>query len=81
MDQFVLDLGPDATEREGDVVTLFGASDGVERGAVVPNAEDWARAAGTISYEIVTGIGARAVRVYTGPGDGTDNGSRKEGQR
>ncbi len=47
----------------------------------MPNAEDWARAAGTISYEIVTGIGARAVRVYTGPGDGTDNGSRKEGQR
>ncbi|GAA1714875.1 alanine racemase [Isoptericola hypogeus] len=66
MDQLVLDLGPDATERAGDVVTLFGASDGVARGALVPNATDWAQAAGTISYEIVTGIGARAPRVYVG---------------
>lgn len=83
MDQFVLDLGPGATERAGDVVTLFGASDGVERGAVVPNAEDWARAAGTISYEIVTGIGARAPRVYTGLDAGPDmqNDTRKEVQR
>ncbi|MFE5310756.1 alanine racemase [Isoptericola sp. NPDC056605] len=84
MDQFVLDLGPDATERAGDVVTLFGASDGVERGAArgvtLPNAEDWARAAGTISYEIVTGIGARAVRVYTGL-DATDTETWKEVQR
>jgi len=66
MDQFVLDLGPGAPERAGDVVTLFGESDGVERGGDRPNAEDWARAAGTISYEIVTGIGARAARAYTG---------------
>jgi len=80
MDQFVLDLGPDATERAGDVVTLFGESDGVDRGAAVPNAEDWARAAGTISYEIVTGIGARAQRVYAGL-DGTHTDHGKEGQR
>ncbi len=66
MDQVVLDLGPGATEAAGDVVTLFGASDGVARGADVPNAEDWARAAGTISYEIVTRIGARVPRVYAG---------------
>ncbi|MFC8598315.1 alanine racemase [Isoptericola sp. NPDC057191] len=79
MDQFVVDLGPGATERAGDVVTLFGASDGVDRGAVVPNAEDWARAAGTISYEIVTGIGARAPRVYTGLEAVTP--TREEGQR
>ncbi|MCK9792553.1 alanine racemase [Isoptericola sp. 4D.3] len=79
MDQFVVDLGPDATERAGDVVTLFGASDGVDRGATVPNAEDWARAAGTISYEIVTGIGARAPRVCTGLDTGSDTG--EEGQR
>lgn len=66
MDQVVLDLGPDATERSGDIVTLFGASDGVARGAAVPNAEDWAQAAGTISYEIVTRIGVRVPRVYAG---------------
>ncbi len=66
MDQVVLDLGPGATEAPGDVVTLFGASDGVAHGADVPNAEDWARAAGTISYEIVTRIGARVPRVYAG---------------
>lgn len=63
MDQFVLDLGPDATERAGDVVTLFGAgADGA------PTAEDWARAAGTISYEITTRLGARVPREYQGSG-------------
>jgi alanine racemase len=31
-----------------------------------PTAEDWARATGTISYEIITRIGARTPRVYTG---------------
>lgn len=66
MDQVVLDLGPAARERAGDVVTLFGASDGVAHGAGVPNAEDWAEAAGTISYEIVTRIGTRVPRVYLG---------------
>lgn len=70
MDQLVVDLGPGADERPGDVVTLFGESDGVARGAAVPNAEDWAQAAGTISYEIVTGIGARVPRVHVGGADG-----------
>jgi alanine racemase len=60
MDQFVLDLGPGADERAGDTVTLFGA------GRDVPTAEDWARAAGTISYEITTRLGARVPRVYVG---------------
>jgi alanine racemase len=69
MDQMVLDLGPDAVEREGDVVTLFGASDGVADGAAVPNAQDWADAAGTISYEIVTRLGARVPRVHVHEGD------------
>jgi len=73
MDQFVLDLGPDATEQPGDTVTLFGASDGVldpETGEMLagagtlPNAEDWARAASTISYEIFTRLGTRIPRVY-----------------
>jgi len=73
MDQFVLDLGPQATEQPGDTVTLFGASDGVldpatgeplPNAGTLPNAEDWARAAGTISYEIFTRLGQRIPRVY-----------------
>ena len=66
MDQVVLDLGPGAAEQAGDVVTLFGASDGVGHGAELPSAEDWAQAAGTISYEIVTRIGTRVPRAYVG---------------
>ncbi|WP_263118304.1 alanine racemase [Cellulomonas fimi] len=56
MDQFMVDLGPEAVEVAGDRVVLFGAGG--------PSAEDWARAAGTISYEIVTRLGARVPRVY-----------------
>ncbi len=66
MDQVVLDLGPYATEQAGDVVTLFGSTDGLAHSAAVPSAEDWATAAGTISYEIVTRLGARVPRVYVG---------------
>ena len=61
MDQFVLDLGPDARETAGDRVVLFGPGTAGE-----PTAEDWARASGTIGYEIVTRIGARVPRVYVG---------------
>ncbi|WP_084074124.1 alanine racemase [Demequina sp. NBRC 110052] len=49
MDQFVVDLGPDATAQAGDEVTLIGA-DG-------PSATDWAEAIGTIDYEIVCRFG------------------------
>lgn len=61
MDQFVLDLGPDASETSGDTVVLFGAGDHGE-----PTAEDWARVVGTISYEIVTRLGSALPRVYLG---------------
>jgi alanine racemase len=61
MDQFVLDLGPEARENAGDRVVLFGPGTAGE-----PTAEDWARASGTIGYEIVTRIGARVPRVYVG---------------
>ena len=63
MDQVVLDLGAGATERAGDVVTLFGDGAGLARGGA-PTAEDWARAAGTISYEITTRLGARVPREH-----------------
>ena len=62
MDQFVLDLGPDAVEQAGDRVVLFGT--GAHGG---PTAEDWARAAGTISYEITTRLGARVPREHVDP--------------
>ncbi|MBT1096532.1 alanine racemase [Streptomyces chartreusis] len=58
MDQFVVDLGGDEPEAGAQAV-LFGPGDGGE-----PTAEDWAQAAGTIAYEIVTRIGTRVPRVY-----------------
>ncbi|MEU1198574.1 alanine racemase [Streptomyces sp. NPDC005813] len=58
MDQFVVDLGGDEPEPGAEAV-LFGPGDRGE-----PTAEDWARAAGTIAYEIVTRIGTRVPRVY-----------------
>ncbi len=60
MDQFVVDLG-DARAARGDAVTVFGpGSDGE------PTAEDWAVAAGTIAYEVVTRLGGRIERTYVG---------------
>ncbi|MGH1563568.1 alanine racemase [Mumia sp. DW29H23] len=58
MDQVVLDLG-DTPARRGDEVVLFGPGDRGE-----PLAEDWAQAAGTIGYEVVTRLGGRIVRRY-----------------
>jgi alanine racemase len=58
MDQFVVDLGGDRPE-PGTEAVLFGPGDHGE-----PTAEDWAQAAGTIAYEIVTRIGTRVPRVY-----------------
>ncbi len=60
MDQFVLDVG-DAAVHAGDVAVLFGRADRGE-----PTAYDWAVAADTIGYEIVTRLGARVSRTYVG---------------
>jgi alanine racemase len=60
MDQLVVDLG-DADASRGDVVTVFGP--GADGG---PTAEDWAAAAGTIAYEVVTRLGGRIERTYRG---------------
>jgi alanine racemase len=62
MDQFVVDLGDDDPAAEpGDEVVLFGAGTAGE-----PTADDWARACGTIHYEIVTRMGGRLRRRYVG---------------
>lgn len=63
MDQFVVDLGGDSAH-VGDEAVLFGPGDRGE-----PTAEDWARATGTIAYEVVTRISARVPRVYVGEYD------------
>ena len=61
MDQFVVELGPDAYAEAGAEVVLFGSGADGE-----PTAADWADWCGTIGYEIVTRIGARVPRVYRG---------------
>ncbi|MEL0626023.1 alanine racemase [Salinibacterium amurskyense] len=58
MDQIVVDMG-DATVAIGDQAVLFG-----NPAAAVPSADDWAEAADTINYEIVTRIGPRVTRRY-----------------
>lgn len=72
MDQFMVDLGPaegepgtptarsgDAPAAVGDTAALFGT------GALgEPLADEWADAASTINYEIVTNLGAHIPRAY-----------------
>lgn len=58
MDQFLVDVGDDPVQ-VGDEVVLFGDP---ARGE--PSAAEWAEAAGTIAYEIVTRMGGRCERVY-----------------
>ncbi|MCU1637023.1 MAG: alr [Cryobacterium sp.] len=58
MDQFVVNLGQ-SQAAVGDEVVLFG-----DPATGVPSASDWAEAAGTINYDIVTRIGRRVPRVY-----------------
>lgn len=59
MDQVVIDVG-DTHAVPGEMVTMFGPGDDGE-----PTIADWARWAGTIAHEIVTGIGARVRRNVT----------------
>ena len=56
MDQFVVDLGISSTAKAGDMVTVFGHQ--------ASSVDEWAQAAGTINYEIVTRIGPRVPRIY-----------------
>jgi alanine racemase len=57
MDQFVIDFGDDEAA-VGDEVVLFGPGNDGEA-----TAQEWGEKLGTISYEIVTGIGARVPRI------------------
>jgi alanine racemase len=60
MDQLMVDLGA-APAEVGDEVVLIG-----RQGDQEVTATEWAQRLGTISYEIVTGIGARVPRTYRG---------------
>ena len=79
MDQFMVDLGPaegspgtptarsgQAPAIPGDIATLVGSGIGGEA-----LADDWAQAAGTINYEIVTHLGAHIPRIYRDGADAT----------
>ena len=79
MDQFMVDLGPaggdagtptarsgQAPAAPGDTAMLFGSGIGGEA-----LADDWAQAAGTINYEIVTHLGAHIPRIYRDGADAT----------
>ena len=59
MDQFVVDLGSNSLAKTGDEVIVFGDGAGGEY-----TADEWAKASGTINYEIVTRIGSRVPRIY-----------------
>ena len=60
MDQFVVDLGTNSSAKTGDEVIVFG--DGSQGEYTI---DDWAKACGTINYEIVTRIGVRVPRIYS----------------
>lgn len=59
MDQFVVDLGINSSAKTGDEVIVFGDGSSGEY-----SADEWAKASGTINYEIVTRIGPRVPRIY-----------------
>jgi alanine racemase len=60
MDQLIVDLG-DTDARPGDLVTIFGPGADGE-----PTVANWAEAAGTITYEIVTRLAGRWNRTFRG---------------
>src|SRR5690606_33035592 len=60
MDQLIVDVG-DAPVRVGDEVVVWG-----DPGSGAPSAEQWASAADTIGYEIVTRVGPRVARIPAG---------------
>jgi alanine racemase len=61
MDQFMVDVGADGTAYNEDEVVLIG-----KQGGSAISCEAVAQAAGTIPYEILTGLNERIPREYTG---------------
>jgi len=61
MDQMMIDLGPSGEAYNGDEAVLVG-----EQGAERITVEELAAKAGTIAYEILTGMNARIPRKYVG---------------
>jgi alanine racemase len=61
MDQFMVDLGPDGEAYNEDEVILIG-----QQGDAAITTEALAHLAGTIPYEILTGLNERIPREYTG---------------
>ena len=59
MDQFVVDLGITSIAKTGDEVIVFGDGSSGEY-----TVDEWAKAANTINYEIITRIGPRVPRIY-----------------
>jgi alanine racemase len=59
MDQLMVDCGADAEVAVGDEAVLIGGA-----GPRAVTADDWADLLGTISYEILTGLGPRTPRQY-----------------
>jgi alanine racemase len=64
MDQLMVDCGAGSTVEPGDEVVLLGT-----QGDVTITAEDWAERLGTISYEVLCGIGPRVPRRVHGAHD------------
>jgi alanine racemase len=59
MDQIMVDVAISSLVRPGDIATLIGGPGGVRI-----TAEEIARKIGTISYEVVCGVGSRVPRFY-----------------
>ncbi|MEV4901978.1 alanine racemase [Citricoccus sp. NPDC055426] len=70
MDQFVVDLETmdESAAPVGAGVELFGPKSGI-------TADEWASAAGTINYELVTRIGSRVPRIHVDTQPGEDTGA------
>jgi alanine racemase len=60
MDQIVIDCGDDPSVQPGDEVVLLG-----RQGDEEITADEWAGLLGTISYEVLCGIGPRVPRIVT----------------
>jgi alanine racemase len=58
MDQIMVDCGEDTSVAPGDEVVLLG-----RQGDQVITADDWAALLGTISYEVLCGVGPRMPRI------------------